>query len=212
MGEEEKEKSALDEQVGGDHYKKLGVQPVEFISVINANFFQGNVIKYVTRYKDKNGIKDLEKAKHYLELMKELKPQTDTKLHGDYIMAAIVNYSTSNNLGTLETDIITATAYKNREESISDENIDIAIGLIDTLIKDMATQVDKIAEFAKDVIGRIHQPAMENKEDEDLTVILDPVKLPKGATIDKLKEVKREILSSVNTIDTETHNWLIENN
>ena len=212
MGEEGKEKSALDEQVGGDHYKKLGVQPVEFISAINANFFQGNVIKYVTRYKDKNGIKDLEKAKHYLELMKELKPQTDTKLHGDYIMAAIVNYSTSNNLGTLETDIIIATAYKNREESISDENIDIAIGLIDTLIKDMATQVDKIAEFAKDVIGRIHQPAMENKEDEDLTVILDPVKLPKGATIDKLKEVKREILSSVNTIDTETHNWLIENN
>ena len=211
MGEE-KEKSALDEQVGGDHYKKLGVQPVEFISVINANFFQGNVIKYVTRYKDKNGIKDLEKAKHYLELMKELKPQTDTKLHGDYIMAAIVNYSTSNNLGTLETDIIIATAYKNREESISDENIDIAIGLIDTQIKDMATQVDKIAEFAKDVIGRIHQPAMENKEDEDLTVILDPVKLPKGATIDKLKEVKREILSSVNTVDTETHNWLIENN
>ena len=209
---EKKEKSALDEQVGGHHYKKLGVQPVEFISAINANFFQGNVIKYVTRYKDKNGIKDLEKAKHYLELMKELKPQTDTKLHGDYIMAAIVNYSTSNNLGTLETDIIIATAYKNREESISDENIDIAIGLIDTLIKDMATQVDKIAEFAKDVIGRIHQPAMENKEDEDLTVILDPVKLPKGATIDKLKEVKREILSSVNTVDTETHNWLIENN
>ena len=64
----------------------------------------------------------------------------------------------------------------------------------------------------KNVIGRIHQPAMKNNEDEDLTVILDPIKLPKGATIDKLKEVKREILSSVNTVDTETHNWLIENN
>ena len=212
MGEEEKEKSALDEQVGGDHYKKLDMQPIELIRDINANFFQGNVIKYITKYKDKNGIKDLEKAKHYLELMKHLKPQTDTELHGDYIMAAIVNYSTSNNLGNIETDIIIATTYKNREECISDENIDIAIGLIDTLIKDMATQVDKIAEFAKDVIGRIHQPAMENNEDEDLTVILDPIKLPKGATIDKLKEVKREILSSVNTIDTETHNWLIENN
>ena len=134
MGEEEKEKSALDEQVGGDHYKKLGVQPVEFIRDINANFFQGNVIKYVTRYKDKNGIKDLEKAKHYLALMKELKPQTDTKLCKDYIMAAVVDYSTSNNLGNIETDIIIATVYKNREESISDENIDIAIGLIADLI------------------------------------------------------------------------------
>ena len=212
MREEGKEKSALNEQVGGDHYKKLGIQPIELIRDINANFFQGNVIKYVTRYKDKNGVKDLEKAKHYLELMKHLKPQTDTELHGDYIMAAIVNYSTSNNLGTLETDIIIATVYKNREECISDENIDIAIRLIDTLIEDMATQVDKIAEVAKNVIGRIHQPAMKNNEDEDLTVILDPIKLPKGATIDKLKEVKREILSSVNTIDTETHNWLIENN
>ena len=129
-----KEKSALDEQVGGDHYKKLGVQPVEFISAINANFFQGNVIKHITRYKDKNGIKDLEKAKHYLELMKQLKPQTDTELHGDYIMAAIVNYGTSNNLGNIETDIIIATVYKNREECISDENIDIAIGLIADLI------------------------------------------------------------------------------
>ena len=149
MEEEGKEKSALDEQVGGDHYKKLGVQPVEFISAINANFFQGNVIKYVTRYKDKNGIKDLEKAKHYLELMKELKPQTDTKLHGDYIMVAIVNYSTSNNLGTLETDIIIATAYKNREESISDENIDIAIGLIDDLINKLIeiTKINKLIEI-----------------------------------------------------------------
>lgn len=207
-----KEKSALDEQVGGDHYKKLGVQPVELISAINANFFQGNVIKYVTRYKDKNGIKDLEKAKHYLELMKELKPQTDTKLYKDNIMAVVADYSANNKLGDLEKDIILAITYKDGEESIPNENIDIAICLTDTLIKDMATQVDKIAEFAKDVIGRIHQPAMENKEDEDLTVILDPVKLPKGATIDKLKEVKREILSSVNTVDTETHNWLIENN
>lgn len=149
MGEEGKEKSALDEQVGGDHYKKLEVQPVEFISAINANFFQGNVIKYVTRYKDKNGIKDLEKAKHYLELMKELKPQTDTKLYKDYIMAAVADYSTNNKLGDLEKDIILAITYKDGEESIPNENIDIAICLIDDLINKLIeiTKINKLIEI-----------------------------------------------------------------
>ena len=134
MGEEEKEKSALDEQVGGDHYKKLVVQPVEFISTINANFFQGNVIKYITRYKDKNGIKDLEKAKHYLELMRELKPQTDTKLSQEYLLEAVANYSTGNNLGDFERDIILSIIYKDGEDGIPDENIDIAILLVGSLI------------------------------------------------------------------------------
>ena len=134
MEEEEKEKSALDEQVGGDHYKKLGIQPVELIRDINANFFQGNVIKYVTRYKDKNGIKDLEKARHYLELMRELKPQTDTKLSKEYLLEAIANYSTGNNLGDSERDIILSIIYKDGENNIPDENIDIAILLVGSLI------------------------------------------------------------------------------
>ena len=134
MEEEEKEKSALDEQIGGDHYKKLGIQPVELISDINANFFQGNVIKYITRYKDKNGIKDLEKARHYLELMRELKPQTDTKLSKEYLLEAVANYSTGNNLGDFERDIILSIIYKDGEEGIPDENIDIAILLVGSLI------------------------------------------------------------------------------
>ena len=134
MEEEEKGKSALDEQVGGDHYKKLGIQPVELIKVINANFFQGNVIKYVTRYKDKNGIKDLEKARHYLELMRELKPQTDTKLSQEYLLEAVTNYSTGNNLGDFERDIILSITYKDGENNIPEENIDIAILLVSSLI------------------------------------------------------------------------------
>ena len=63
---------ALDKQVGGDHYSKLRIQPVEFIHQNNIPFIEGNVIKYVTRWRSKNGIKDLEKAKHYLELLIEL--------------------------------------------------------------------------------------------------------------------------------------------
>lgn len=64
--------SALDVQVAGDHYKKLAIQPVEYIHANKIGYFEGNVIKYVSRWRSKNGIKDLEKAKHYIELLIEL--------------------------------------------------------------------------------------------------------------------------------------------
>ncbi len=64
--------TALDKQEGGSHYKCFTIQPVEFITKNNLGFCEGNVIKYVCRYKMKNGIEDLRKAKHYLELLAEL--------------------------------------------------------------------------------------------------------------------------------------------
>jgi len=64
--------SALESQVGGDHYKKLKIQPIEYIHANGIGYMEGNVIKYVSRWKDKNGIKDLEKAKHYIDLLIEL--------------------------------------------------------------------------------------------------------------------------------------------
>lgn len=59
----------LDIQHGGDHYKSKGIQPIEYILANNLGFCEGNCIKYVTRYKDKNGIEDLKKAKHYIEYL-----------------------------------------------------------------------------------------------------------------------------------------------
>ena len=64
--------SALDKQVSGNHYKGCKIQPIEYIHANGLDYFQGNVIKYVTRYKDKNGRADIEKAIHYLELILEL--------------------------------------------------------------------------------------------------------------------------------------------
>ena len=55
-------------QEGGDHYSKHKIQPYTFIQTNGFSFFQGNVIKYVVRYKDKNGIEDLKKIIHYCEL------------------------------------------------------------------------------------------------------------------------------------------------
>jgi hypothetical protein len=64
--------SALNTQVGGSHYKDQAIQPIEFIHANKLGFCEGNVIKYVTRWRNKNGIADLEKAKHYIELLIEL--------------------------------------------------------------------------------------------------------------------------------------------
>lgn len=69
--------SALDKQEGGSHYKDMAIQPVEFITQNNIPFLEGNVIKYVCRHASKNGKQDIEKAIHYLELLKELRYGND---------------------------------------------------------------------------------------------------------------------------------------
>jgi len=67
------EGDALNEQVGGDHYSKLAIQPVEYITKNKLTYLQGNVIKYITRYKDKGKpLEDLQKAKHYIDMLIEL--------------------------------------------------------------------------------------------------------------------------------------------
>jgi uncharacterized protein DUF3310 len=54
-------------QVGGTHYAKHEVQPFDIIDMYGLNFYEGNVLKYLLRWRDKNGSEDLLKAKHYLE-------------------------------------------------------------------------------------------------------------------------------------------------
>ena len=65
--------SALEKQVAGNHYKEYVIQPIEFITKNNIPFIEGNIIKYICRWKDKGGTKDLDKVIHYVELLKELK-------------------------------------------------------------------------------------------------------------------------------------------
>jgi len=68
-----KEDNALDKQVGGQHYKDCAIQPVEYIFQNNLDYFEGNVVKYITRHRKKGGgKKDIEKAIHYAQLILEL--------------------------------------------------------------------------------------------------------------------------------------------
>lgn len=72
--------SALDVQIGGAHYAAKAIQPVQYIHANDIGFFEGNVIKYVTRWKDKGGLEDLRKAKHYIELLLELEDRAVLEL------------------------------------------------------------------------------------------------------------------------------------
>lgn len=61
----------LDKQVGGDHYKHMVIQPITYIMENNLGYCEGNVIKYISRWRAKNGIEDLFKARHYIDILIE---------------------------------------------------------------------------------------------------------------------------------------------
>ena len=69
----EKSPNAINKQVGGSHYKDCKIMPIEYIYKNNLDFLEGNVVKYITRYKTKNGIEDIRKVIHYAELILEKK-------------------------------------------------------------------------------------------------------------------------------------------
>jgi len=64
--------SALDVQVGGAHYKDMAIQPVEFITKNNLGFLEGSIVKRICRWRAKDGLKDLEKIKHEVDLLIQL--------------------------------------------------------------------------------------------------------------------------------------------
>lgn len=60
-----------DTQVGGNHYKSMAIQPTEYITKNELGYIEGNIVKYISRYKSKNGLEDLKKARHYLDMLIE---------------------------------------------------------------------------------------------------------------------------------------------
>ncbi len=64
--------AATDEQIGGNHYKEMVIQPIEFIFKNNIPFMEANIIKYICRHKTKNKAEDIKKVIHYCKLILEL--------------------------------------------------------------------------------------------------------------------------------------------
>lgn len=95
----------LDEQVGGTHYKNKKIQPIQLYYTlgIDKHAFMSNILKYVSRYKDKNGLQDLDKAIHYLEFLRmSFTGELDTDCAG------IIDYSSKNGLTEEEINAISS--------------------------------------------------------------------------------------------------------
>ena len=72
--------SALQSQIGGGHYRTKTIQPVEYWHANKLDAFQGAVVKYVTRHREKNRAEDLKKAIHYIQLYLELEYGVRSKM------------------------------------------------------------------------------------------------------------------------------------
>lgn len=73
----------LDTQVGGDHYKNLAIQPMEYSMANGMDACQHTVIKYITRFRDKGTpLQDLEKAKHAIDLLIEFEGRKTQQKQG----------------------------------------------------------------------------------------------------------------------------------
>jgi len=64
-------KGALSRQIGGGHYKDMPLQPIEYILANELGFCEGNIVKYITRYKAKGGAEDVKKVIHYAQILLE---------------------------------------------------------------------------------------------------------------------------------------------
>jgi len=71
--------SALTTQIGGNHYKHLAIQPIEYCQKNRLGYCESNVVKYVTRHGFKGGAEDIRKAIHNLQLLLELEYSTTTQ-------------------------------------------------------------------------------------------------------------------------------------
>jgi hypothetical protein len=69
--------TAMTKQEGGDHYKDMAIQPVEFIHRNGIGYMEGCAIKYLSRWKKKGGVLDLRKAIHFIELLIQFEEGTE---------------------------------------------------------------------------------------------------------------------------------------
>jgi len=69
--------SVWKKQVGGKHYIKYKIQPSQFVVENQLLYPEGSVIKYIVRHQDKGGKQDLEKAKHFIDMIIERDYKTE---------------------------------------------------------------------------------------------------------------------------------------
>lgn len=84
---------ALDNQVGGDHYRISPMQPVELFFPTSLPFMEGCVVKYVCRYEKKNGLEDLQKARHFIDLIRHFRNKESSIFKNTlWFISGYINY------------------------------------------------------------------------------------------------------------------------
>ncbi len=71
--------AANEYQIGGSHYKGRDLQPWDIIAMFDLDFFEGSALKYLLRWRQKNGVEDLKKARHYIEYLIEREENVNRK-------------------------------------------------------------------------------------------------------------------------------------
>jgi hypothetical protein len=71
--------SANSHQIGGNHYAKHSIQPWDYITQNGLGYLEGNIVKYISRWRDKGGIDDLRKVIHYTEKLIEIATKEERK-------------------------------------------------------------------------------------------------------------------------------------
>ena len=94
-----------DTQVGGSHYKDMAIQPSEFVNKNKMLFAEGNAIKYICRHNNKGGKQDLEKAKHYIDMIIERDYGDETYKSQTFASSIMEGNDTPTGHGTLPDDI-----------------------------------------------------------------------------------------------------------
>lgn len=123
-------------QIGGDHYLKCGIMPTTYIRANNLDFFEGNIIKYATRHKEKGGAEDIKKVIHYAEMILEdvygILPEAKIKENGDVFMEERESSSSQESLlpeaSMAIEDAIKAFRARLRREGRTEREIDIILG------------------------------------------------------------------------------------
>lgn len=98
--------SALDTQVGGRHYKSLGIQPVQVWLANDLGPIEASCLKYLTRWREKGGVEDLRKVHHFLAILIEHVEKTGVPLRRQNLMITARQYCEANGIGNAEQEII----------------------------------------------------------------------------------------------------------
>ena len=121
-------------QIGGDHYTKMQIQPVQFIHANSIPFIEGTIIKYVSRWKSKGGLQDLEKARHMVSMLIAYGPDEHAVYMPSFddLARAVDDYTSANDIDRMEALIIEYVVTWRQTNGI--RTLKLARSLLDTIV------------------------------------------------------------------------------